>query len=86
MGSVLLTLRVMPEGLDVDLDEVATSLKNIGVGRFNSIEREAIAFGLVALKPSYVVNDEGGVSDMLEEKIRRINGVRTAEVVQATLV
>ena len=86
MGSVLVTLKVMPDGLESNLDDISEALKNLGIGKFNSIEKEPIAFGLMALKPSYVVEDVGGVSDMLEEKVREITGVKTAEVVDATLV
>ncbi len=86
MGNVLVTLKVMPDGLESNLDEITQKLKNLDFGKFNSIEKEPIAFGLVALKPSYVVEDTGGVSDMLEEKIGEISGVKTAEVVDATLV
>jgi translation elongation factor aEF-1 beta len=86
MGKVLVTLKVMPEGLDSNLDEIARGLKEINIGKFNSMEKVPIAFGLVALKPSYVVEDVGGVSDRLEEKIKGIEGVKTAEVVDATLV
>jgi translation elongation factor aEF-1 beta len=86
MGMVLVTLKVLPDGVESNLDEITNELKNLGVGKFNSIEKEPIAFGLVALKPSYVVEDSGGVSDMLEEKASEISGVKAAEVVDATLV
>ncbi len=86
MGMVLVTLKVLPDGVESNLDEITEELKNLGVGKFNSIEKEPIAFGLVALKPSYVVEDSGGVSDLLEEKVREVSGVKAAEVVDATLV
>lgn len=86
MGNVLVTFKVMPEGPDSNLENISRDLENITVGRFNSIEKEPIAFGLVALKPSYIVEDAGGVSDLLEGKIIEIKGVRTAEVIDATLV
>ncbi|GBE57017.1 MAG TPA: elongation factor 1-beta [Euryarchaeota archaeon] len=86
MGRVLVTLKILPDGVESNLDELTEKLKNLDVGKFNSIEKEPIAFGLVALKPSYVVEDSGGVSDLLEEKAREIAGVKAAEVVDATLV
>jgi elongation factor 1-beta len=86
MGNVLVTFKVMPEGPDSNLEDISRELESITVGRFNSIEKEPIAFGLVALKPSYVVKDVGGVSDLLEGKINEIKGVRAAEVIDATLV
>jgi translation elongation factor aEF-1 beta len=86
MGDVLVILKVMPEGLESDIEEISKDLENIGIGKFNSLEKEPIAFGLMALKPSYVVEDTGGVSDLLEEKIKEIRGVKTAEVISASLV
>ena len=86
MGKVLVTFKVMPEGLESNLDEMALKLKSIGIGRFNSLEKVPIAFGLIALKPSYLVDDVGGVTEGLEEKIMGIVGVKTVEVVDVTLV
>lgn len=86
MGSVLVILKVLPDGVESDVDDISKKLESLGVGRFNSIEKEPIAFGLVALKPSYVVEDEGGITEVLEEKITEIDGVKAAEVVEVTLV
>lgn len=86
MGKVLVTFKVMPEGIESNLDEMSEKLRNLGVGRFNSVEKVPIAFGLVALKPSYLVDDAGGVTEGLEEKIMGIAGVKTVEVVDVTLV
>jgi translation elongation factor aEF-1 beta len=86
MGRVLVTLKVMPDGPHSNLEDLEEKLKGVSIGKFNSIDREPIAFGLVALKPSYVVEDAGGIADSLEEKIRTISGVKAAEIVDATLV
>lgn len=86
MGRVLVTLKVLPEGVDTNLDGITGELEKLGVGKFNNLVKEPIAFGLVALKASYVVDDMGGVSEELEKKICKIEGVRSAEVIDATLV
>ncbi len=86
MGNVLVVFKVLPEGLESNLDGISAALKKTGIGRFNSLEKEPIAFGLFALKPSYVIGDEGGVLETLEEKIKGISGVRSAEVVDISLV
>ncbi|MFQ5800638.1 MAG: elongation factor 1-beta [Candidatus Hydrothermarchaeales archaeon] len=86
MSKVLVILKVMPEGLDSNLDEMSEKLKTLSTGRFNSLEKEPIAFGLVALKPSYVVEDAGGVTDNLEKEISGIDGVKTVEVVDVSLI
>ncbi len=86
MGEVIVTFKVLPESVDADLEVIAEKLKDLSNGRFNSIEKEPIAFGLIALKPSYVVSDRGGVVDDLEAEIVGIIGVKSSEVVDLSLV
>jgi elongation factor 1-beta len=85
MGEVLVTLKVMPESPDVDLQRLKDAIEKLECnGRFNKIEEEPIAFGLVALKPSFVVAESEGTTDELEEAIRNIKGVRDVRVIGAT--
>ncbi|RMF90245.1 MAG: elongation factor 1-beta [Methanobacteriota archaeon] len=86
MGDVLVTLKVMPEGVDSDLKVIEDRLREVDAGRFNSLEKVPIAFGLVALKATYVVADEGGAAERLEEAIKGIEGVKTVETIEASLV
>lgn len=84
MAEVLVLLRIMPEGVDTDLDDVVDKMKTIGQARFQGVEREPIAFGLVALRSTFVVQDEAGATDRLEEAVRGIQGVSGVEVLAAS--
>lgn len=81
MAEILETLRVMPENVDVDIEALAEDLKNVKSGRFNSMEKEPIGFGIVAIKASYVVPEKDGATDALVEEVKRIKGVGEVEVI-----
>ncbi len=84
MAEVLVLFRVMPEDVETDLDDVVERMKGIKFGKFQGAEREPIAFGLVALKPTFVVPDEAGATDKLEEAVKKIEGVGEVEVIAAS--
>lgn len=88
MGDVLLVYRVMPEDPDVDLDKLVEEIKAIAesYGSYKGAQIEKVAFGLKALKPSVIIPDEGGIVDELEEKLRAIPGIQSAEAVDITLI
>jgi elongation factor 1-beta len=85
MGDVLITVKVMPDGVDTDLDALEERIRGLGY-RVNNIDREPIAFGLVALMCGFVAKDEGGIADDISDAIKDLEGVSEAEVVEATLV
>ncbi len=80
MAEVLLTLKIMPASADSDLEAISEGLKKISSGRFNSVEKEPIGFGIVALKAGFVVTEEEGASERLEEEIKKIESVGEVEV------
>lgn len=84
MAEVMVTVKIMPGSPEVDLDALTTSIGEVGGGRLNNVEREPIAFGLVALMASYVVEDSEGTADNLENAIREIGDVNSAEIVEVT--
>lgn len=79
MGKVLVVYRIMPESVDVNLDEVIEKLKEID--GFKDYEKEPIAFGLVAIKASFIVADEKGGSEEIEKRIKNIGGIGEIDVV-----
>ena len=88
MGDVAITYKVMPEGLETDLNELKEKL-NDGLGqicRVNKIEERPLAFGLKALIVQVIMKDGEGVVDMLEAKIRELPGVRNADVEDMGLI
>ncbi len=54
--------------------------------KINDIKKNPIAFGLIALEPSFIVDDSEGGTDILEEKLKNIEGIREVEVSEVTLV
>lgn len=82
MSRVIVTFKVMPTGTDVDIDKLEKEIKaSINPERVN---REPIAFGLVALNVTTLVEDAGGQVDSVENKLKAINGVSEVEVTEIT--
>ncbi|MEK6910098.1 MAG: elongation factor 1-beta [Candidatus Aenigmatarchaeota archaeon] len=82
MSRVIVTFKVMPTGTDVDIDKLEKEIKaSINPERVN---REPIAFGLVALNVTTLVEDAGGQVDSVETKLKAINGVSEVEVTEIT--
>ncbi len=84
MAEVLVQLRIMPQDVGIDLDAVVERIKGLRLAKFQGAEREPIAFGLEALRSTFVVNDEAGATDRLEEAVKNIEGVGGVEVLAAS--
>lgn len=84
MAKVLVTLRIMPEGLDVDLDDIEIKVKE-KIKNFNGdvikTENEPIAFGLKALKVIFMADEKNSNLDPLEGDVKSITGVQSADVI-----
>ena len=87
MAKVFITLKIMPESPDVDLEKVQAEsvekIKEFG-GDFKSAEVEPIAFGLKAVKPTFVMDESLGGTDSLEESITALEGVNSVEVISCS--
>lgn len=79
MGDVAVVMKVMPEDTETDLDALEDALKD--AVDVQDLEREEVAFGLQAVKFSTVVADGEGGTDAIEEAVRTLDGVRSAEIV-----
>lgn len=82
MGTALVKLKVMPSGIDVDLEALKTSITEsirADVDSELSFEEEPIAFGLKALITGFAI-DESKAIDPIQEKVTSIEGVNSAEV------
>lgn len=82
MAGVILGLKVLPKDIEVDLDKLEESLKS--EIKPERIQRQPIAFGLVALLLTLIVEDAEGEVDRVENKIRSIQGVGEVEVTGLT--
>jgi elongation factor 1-beta len=82
VGSVIVTFKIMPEGVETDLDSVEKDIKKeINPQR---MERIPIAFGLNAVQIIKLVDEKEGEMDRVTDKIKSIKGVREVEVVGLT--
>lgn len=82
MTKLVIAAKVLPTGVEVDLDALASS---IGGALSDGItmrrhEKEPIAFGLFALKAEFVCEDREGQMDSLESAVRSVEGVSEFEV------
>ena len=84
MAYVIVTLKIMPEGVDVSLSKIEQSSKELIEkygGRMMRVEKELIGFGLVALKMTFSMDENKGSTDVLEDQIKAIAGIMNVEVV-----
>jgi elongation factor 1-beta len=82
MGRVIVTFRIMPESVEVDLDSLEKKVKEkINPQR---IQRIPIAFGLNAIQIVKLVEEKEGEMDRITNQIKKINGVNEVEVVTLT--
>ena len=78
MGQVAVVMKIMPEDMgqfDKLKSDVVSALKPY------KLEEQPVAFGIVALSLTFVVEDGVGGSDLLEEKANKIANVSGVEIV-----
>ncbi|HZI70375.1 MAG TPA: elongation factor 1-beta [Nitrososphaeraceae archaeon] len=79
-------IRILPAEADSNLDNVVIDLKNkIPKGmELRAHAKEPIAFGLQAIIVDFLINDEEGQMDMLEDSIKKTDGVGEIEVINVS--
>jgi elongation factor 1-beta len=85
MANAIVTVKIMPEEPSVDLKEVEIqALKMIeqhaGKGD-TKVEIEPIAFGLSAIKITFIVDEKLGGTEPLEKELETIQGVNSVETI-----
>ena len=82
MARVVMTLRIMPEDPEVDLDELLERIKEVipeGTD-LGATETQPVAFGLQALRMNLARDESMGGTDDIEEAISTVEGVSQVEV------
>ena len=83
MAEVIITLKIMPNSPETDLAKIEESAKEKILafgGEVGKVEQEPVAFGLKSLNIIFVMDEQKGSTDKLEEDIADIEGVQSVEV------
>ena len=82
MGDVAATMKIMPESPEVDLDDLEETLAaSLPAGAtIRGVERENVAFGLVALIASVLVDDDAGGTEAVEAAFSDLPNVESVSV------
>ncbi len=82
MARVVMTIRVMPDGVEIDLDSLLKRIKKaIPQGTdIGAVEKQPVAFGLKALRMNLVREESKGGTDDIEQAISAIEGVSQVEI------
>jgi elongation factor 1-beta len=88
MGEVAMIFKLMPSGVEVDLEVMKENVKNCLPEEINlnKIEEKPIAFGLVALEVQIIMNDRGGGGDEVERLLSEVQDVNSVELVHMGLL
>ena len=82
MADVVITLKIMPESPDSDLDSISSQATEI-INEFGEVGKKEIvpiAFGLSAINLVFVMDESKGSTDELEQKVRDLENVASAEI------
>jgi elongation factor 1-beta len=82
MARVVMTIRIMPDNVEVDLDKLLELIKNVipeGTD-LGATETQPVAFGLKALRMNLSRDESMGGTDDIEAAITAVEGVSQVEV------
>ncbi len=82
MARVVMTMKIMPDGVEIDLDDLLEQIKKVvpegtDVG---AVEVQPVAFGLKAIRMNLVRDESLGGTDDIETAISAVEGVAQVEV------
>ena len=86
MAKAVITVKIMPESPDVDFEAIQATATDkidefVGEAGEKRFLLEPIAFGLKALKITFVMDEKIGGTEPLEEQLAKIEGVQSVDVI-----
>ena len=86
MGEVAITYRIMPEGTDIDISELAGRVSAAAktVAKVQGMQDKPVAFGVTALLIRVIIEDKEGGPDEIEKTLSGVAGVQSIEVLDMT--
>jgi len=82
MARLLLIVKILPTGVELDLDVIVKSIKESlkdGI-ELKQYVKEPLAFGLEFIKAEFTLDDAEGQMDSLEKTVTSVDGVSEFEV------
>ena len=86
MGKVAVTYRIMPEGAEIDVSALESSVRKSLGSALRDVAVRPIAFGLKALETTVVVEDAAGQAQQIEDRLRGLAGVGEVETLGVSLL
>ena len=82
MARLLLIVKILPTGTEINLDELVNSIRNNLSDKIELKEysKEPLAFGLDFIKAQFTLDDAEGQMDSLENSVKSVDGVSEFEV------
>jgi len=88
MGKVAAAYNLMPEDPDYPVENITDAIPDSipdGV-KMSAFEVKPLAFGLKVIEATFVMQDEEGIVDKLEEALNVIPGIQSVETSSITLI
>jgi len=84
MARIVVTLRIMPTSPEIDFSQIEEKSKkfitDFAATNTFKVEQKEVAFGLKSLNISFMMDENKGTTEPLDQKIATVIGVNSVEV------